>query len=76
MADFGSDCIGADGIYVNDGTSWSKIAMSDPDNLMAWGTKLVADFGSDGIGVDGIYVNDGNSWTKIAITDPENLIVW
>ena len=76
VADFGSDSIGADGIYVNDCTSWSKIAMSDPDSIIVWGTNLVADFGSDGIGADGIYVNDGTSWSKIAMSDPDNLMAW
>ena len=76
VADFGSDTIGADGIYVYDGASWSKIANSDPSSLVIWGSNLVADFGSDTIGADGIYVYDGASWSKIAQSDPDSLVIW
>jgi len=76
VADFGSDGMGADGVYLYDGTSWSKIAMSDSDSLIVWGSSLVADFGSDGIGADGIWSNDGTSWSKIANSDPDSSLVW
>ena len=36
VADFGLDGVGADGIWTNDGTTWSKIANSDPENLVVW----------------------------------------
>jgi len=76
VADFGSDSVGADGVYMNDGSGWSKIGSSDPENLIVWGDKLVADFGSDTIGADGIWANDGSGWSKIANSDPDGLIVW
>jgi len=78
VADFGSDGIGADGIWVYDGTSsWEKIANSDPESLVDWSGVLVADFGSDGIGADGIWKYDGtSSWEKIANSDPEGLVDW
>jgi len=61
---------------VNDGSGWSKIGQSDPENLIVWGDKLVADFGSDTIGADGIWANDGSGWSKIANSDPDSLVVW
>ena len=56
-ADFGSD-----GLWQWDGETWTYIAASNPENIVANpdNTPLYADFGQDGV-----WVWNGTAWSKI-----------
>jgi hypothetical protein len=58
---------GSDGLYQYDGSSWSRLAASNPQHLAVYNNKLVADFGSDGL-----WQFDGFSWSKLTSSDADN----
>ena len=60
-ADFGTL-----GLWKHDGTSWSKLAPENPENIAVSGYNLYAD-----LGTYGIWKHDGTSWSFLAPENPE-----
>ncbi|MHC4687384.1 MAG: fibronectin type III domain-containing protein [Planctomycetota bacterium] len=58
---------GSDGLYQYDGSSWSRLTVSNPQHLAVYNNKLVADFGSDGL-----WQFDGFSWSKLTPSDADS----
>jgi len=65
-AELGMD-FGSIGLYLYDGSSWSKLTPSNPQHLAVYGNKLVGDFG----GV-GMWQFDGSSWSRLTTSDADN----
>jgi hypothetical protein len=59
------------GLWNYDGTSWSNIAGWDCEEMIAWGSDLVADFGPYGL-----WSYDGTSWSSLAGWDPDGMLEW
>jgi len=64
-ADFGSS-----GTWLWNGSYWSKLTSSNPENMVASGSLLYVDFGISG----GLWVYNGSSWAKLTSSDPENMV--
>ncbi len=62
-ADFGSA-----GISMWNGSIWSQLTPSNPENLLAAGRFLYADFGSDGT-----WMWNG-AWRKLSFSNPDNMV--
>jgi hypothetical protein len=65
-ADFGTL-----GVWVYDGSDWTRLAIWDPEGMIIWDSNLVGDFGTLGV-----WAYDGSDWTRLAIWDPEGMIIW
>jgi subtilisin family serine protease len=58
---------GSGGIWDYDGSAWSGLTSSNPEDLAVYDNKLVGDFG-----LGGLWEFDGTSWTKLTSSDAEN----
>ena len=61
---------GALGIYKWNGTAWSQLSSTNPENIVASNSTLYVDFGAS----YGLYKWDGASWTQLSSTKPENMV--
>ena len=64
-ADFESD-----GTWMWNGSNWSKLTYSNPENMVASGSFLYADFGSDGT-----WMWNGSNWMELTYSNPEKMMV-
>jgi hypothetical protein len=60
--------LGTLGLWKHDGTSWTRLAPENPENIAASGSILYAD-----LGTLGLWKHDGTSWTRLAPENPENI---
>ncbi len=60
---------GSGGTWMWNGSNWSKLTASNPENMVASGSFLYADFGSSGL-----WMWDGSNWSKLTASNPENMV--
>jgi len=63
-ADFGSS-----GTWLWNGSYWSKLTSSNPENMVASGSLLYADFGSDGT-----WLYNGSNWGNLTSSNPTKMV--
>jgi len=63
-ADFGSS-----GTWLYNGSYWSKLTSSNPENMVASGSLLYADFGSDGT-----WLYNGSNWGNLTSSNPTKMV--
>ncbi len=59
------------GLYLYNGTSWSKLTEWNPEDMLVRGSSLVVDFGEKGL-----YQYDGYSLTGLTGWSPSAMVTW
>jgi hypothetical protein len=66
---------GTAGVWQFDGTNWSQISLSNPDNngnaMVAYGTGIIIDFGGLGL-----WYYDGTNWSQFSALSTEFMTVY
>jgi len=58
------------GLWKHDGTSWSRLTIDMPENMVASGSVLYSDFGAIGL-----WKWDGSNWSQLTSDNPQTLAV-
>ena len=60
---------GVFGIWKWDGSAWSQLTSTNPENMVTSGSTLYAAFGTSGI-----WEWNGTAWSQLTSTNPENIV--
>ena len=61
---------GVSGIWKWDGSAWSQLTSTNPENMVTSGSTLYVDFGTS----DGLCKWDGAAWSQLTSANPENMV--